>query len=193
MIFSSLKSLAIPEGSVKRITQDGTVLWEKPASYINLAQPNDDNTTDFTIWINKARMGSDGSYRSYATSMVTNLIEMVPGEISTYYFYGMDIPENGFSSSIVGTGAQVAFIASKAATGLSKGWIMGLNFADFNSKWNGYIDYAVDSNGFVTSMTMGYIWEHVEQFTTGPFYFRLALPITTDKSKIIITKDQPLG
>lgn len=35
MDFSTIKGLTIPEGDVAKITADGCVLWEKPASYKN--------------------------------------------------------------------------------------------------------------------------------------------------------------
>ena len=185
--FGSVKSLTIPEGSVKKITANGVVFWEKPATYINLATPNDTNTTDYSLWINDARMGNDGGYRSNATSMVTNFIELLPGEPQkTFYFSGMNIPENGFSSSVVGAGQQVAFFAN--SVGYAKSWIGGMSFADFKSKRSQYLNYTTDANGFVISMTLGNIWiTAADQFTTGPYYFRLILPNTLDKSKIIIT------
>ncbi len=36
MIFTGVKSITIPEGSVKKITANGVVLWEKKAGYINM-------------------------------------------------------------------------------------------------------------------------------------------------------------
>lgn len=35
MIFSTIKTITIPEGAVKKITVGGAVLWEEPASYKN--------------------------------------------------------------------------------------------------------------------------------------------------------------
>lgn len=195
MDFAGIKSLAIPEGSVKKITAGGVVLWEKPASYINLAEPNDTNTTDWSIWTNNARMGSDGGYRAYATSMVTNYIEIKPGEANTFYFYGMDIPESGFSTSLVGSGVQVAVFAS-AITGLNRSWKGGKSFAQLNdaSANNApYMTYTVNSDGYVTSLSTQDVWKDLPHEFPGSYYFRLALPNTIDKSKIIITRNQPIG
>lgn len=191
--FDSIKSITIPEGNVKKITANGVVLWEKQVAYTNLAIPNDTNTTDWSLWINNTRMGNDGSYRSNATSMVTNFIELIPGEPQkTFYFYGMDIPENGFSSSVVGAGQQVAFF-QVGSTGMDKSWIGGLSFADFKSKRSQYLDYTTDENGFVTSMSLGRIWiTTADQFYNPPYYFRLNLPNTLDKSKIVITCNEPI-
>lgn len=194
MDLSNVKNINIPEGSVKKITANGVTFWEKPISFINLAEPNDTNTTDWNIWINNARMGSDGGYRSNATSMLTNFIELIPGEPATYYFSGMDIPENGFPSSIVGPGLQAAYF--RAGKSLEKYWLGGKNFAGFKSAsdvFGDYINYTTNSNGFVTSMSLGDIWvSQAHAFTQGPYYLRIALPNTIDKSKIIITKNQPI-
>lgn len=189
--FTGVKAITIPEGIVKKITANGVTIWEKPVSFINLAEPNDTNTTDWNIWINNARMGSDGSYRSNATSMLTNFIELIPGEPCTYYFSGMDIHENGFSSSVVGAGVQVGFFRS--GNSVNTVWIGDKSFAGFKSAYSGYLDYTTDTNGFVTSMSLGDIWVlQAHQFTGGPYYLRIALPNTIDKSKIIITKNQPI-
>lgn len=190
--FTGVKAITIPEGNVKKITSGGVVLWEKPISYINLAEPNDTNTTDWSLWINNSRMGSDGSYRANATSMVTNFIEIeVTGEKQTFYFYGMDIPENGFSPSVVGSGVQVEFFSTNTDASLKKGWVGGTSFSVFKNKWSIYVDYTVNSDGYVTSMSTGTVWETPTDFK-GEYYFRLALPNTIDKSKIIITKNQPI-
>lgn len=76
MNFSSLKSLTIPEGSVKRITQDGTVLWEKvmgriPSEYQEVA------------WI-----GTDGKSYFISNFTINNLNEFT-------LYYTCSIPSNG--------------------------------------------------------------------------------------------------
>ena len=50
-------------------------------NFTNLAEPNDTNTTDWSIWCNNARVGSDGLYRSSDTQNVSNYIPAVQGDI----------------------------------------------------------------------------------------------------------------
>lgn len=42
--------------------------------YTNLAEPNTTNTTDWSIWCNDARFGSDGGYRQKTGTVVSNYI-----------------------------------------------------------------------------------------------------------------------
>lgn len=51
-----------------------------PPSYSNLAEPNATNTTDWSIWCNNARIGSDGKYRSDVYSVV-NYIPVAVGDV----------------------------------------------------------------------------------------------------------------
>ncbi|MBQ8859958.1 MAG: collagen-like protein [Ruminococcus sp.] len=59
------------------LTDDDT---EKPA-YTNLAQPNADNTTDFTIWCNNARVGSDGTVSTRDGYTVTNFFTLTSRDV----------------------------------------------------------------------------------------------------------------
>lgn len=57
----------------------------------NFIEYNADNTTDWSIWCNDARIGSDGSYRSSTGRNVTNYIAVQNGDIVHWY----DMPING--------------------------------------------------------------------------------------------------
>lgn len=74
-----------------------TVTAEKAKT--NFAEPNDTNTTDWSIWCNNARIGSDGGYRSSDTQKVTNYIAVQNGDI--VYWYNMLINQQniGFYDS----------------------------------------------------------------------------------------------
>lgn len=54
----------------------GLVLGSNEPAYTNLAEPNADNTTDFTIWCSNARMGGDGSVAARDGYTVTNYISL---------------------------------------------------------------------------------------------------------------------
>ena len=56
-----------------------TVTAEKTKT--NFAEPNDTNTTDWSIWCNDARVGSDGTYRSSTTQDTTNYIPVQNGDV----------------------------------------------------------------------------------------------------------------
>lgn len=50
-------------------------------SITNFIEPNTDNKTDWSIWCNDARVGSDGAYRDSTTQDVTNYIAVQNGDI----------------------------------------------------------------------------------------------------------------
>lgn len=58
----------------------GQVIPPGPA-YTNLAVYNATNTTDFSIWCNDSRVGSDGAYRQLAGYITTNFIEVSNNDI----------------------------------------------------------------------------------------------------------------
>lgn len=72
------------------ITVNEEIIDENTSSYTNFAEPNDTNTTDWSIWINNARVGSDGTYRSdeyvggSGTPAVSNYIAVQNGDIVEY-------------------------------------------------------------------------------------------------------------
>ena len=66
-----------------------TVTAEKTIT--NFIEYNADNTTDWSIWCNNARIGSDGLYRQSTSSNVTNYIPVQNGDIVYWY----DMPING--------------------------------------------------------------------------------------------------
>lgn len=47
----------------------------------NFAEPNAANTSDWSIWINEARIGSDGKYRSNNGTFVTNYVAVQKGDV----------------------------------------------------------------------------------------------------------------
>lgn len=61
----------------------------------NFADPNTTNTTDWSIWCNNARFGSDGTYRSNSGTVVTNYVPIQVGD--TLYFEGLNVATTGTS------------------------------------------------------------------------------------------------
>ena len=76
MIFGNAKSAVIREGSVKKITDEsGTVLWQKPAAFTNLADPTSAD------WKEGYRISSSGSLSAASDRTVTNWIKCKRGDI----------------------------------------------------------------------------------------------------------------
>lgn len=159
------------------ITATASVTQTEP-SYTNLAEPNDTNTTDWSIWINNARMGSDGSYRSSTNSMVTNYIpvnRVGSGTPETLYFKNTGI--------------------TSAGNGVTNGYCIGLFqnvgdasclFGGFPQTFDGNTTYGstvtYHENGELASLHIG----TMEYNTT--LYVRLCLANTVDMSQVIISK-----
>jgi hypothetical protein len=61
-------------------------------TYTNLAEPNETNTSDWDLWINNARIGSDGGYRS-GTLSVNNWISIANN--NTFCAKGITYPSDG--------------------------------------------------------------------------------------------------
>lgn len=141
----------------------------------NLAEPNDTNTTDWSIWCNNARMGSTGAYRSSDNSMVTNYIPVSKGETIYFAGTGMTSTGNGVSS-----GQFIAFFDEASSDNTAASWI-GNTPAGLASAYP--ITFAYYDDGTISSMT----------FNTGEtgatYYMRLCLANTIDKSGVVISKE----
>lgn len=93
-----------------------TVTAEK--SITNFAVPNDTNTTDWSIWCNNARVGSNGAYRSSTDQDVTNYIAVQNGDI----IYWHNMPING---QLIGfcKSDKTHLAASNTVNAISNGYI----------------------------------------------------------------------
>ena len=165
--------------SVKYEMEDGSTVdigslvlaeGEEPEEIVNLAVPNETNTTDWSIWCNDARIGSDGNYRANAGyTNVSNYIPVKKGD--TVYWSGMNVKYTDAGST------QSCFYDSGKNMFGSYGTMESL----VNS---GYIA-DVSING-----TSG-------QFTTvadGVAYFRFGmLKEGTDLNNVIVTVNQPIS
>lgn len=91
-----------------------TAVAEKVAEATNFAVYNATNTNDWELWINNARIGSDGKYRSdsvnaeYGTPAVSNWIEVQNGDLIEYQgMYITNKSSGGYKSdkTVVASGA----------------------------------------------------------------------------------------
>lgn len=96
------------------------VATEKAKEPTNFEEYNSANTTDWSIWINNARAGSDGTYRSdtvsaeYGTPVVTNYVAVQNGDIvefGGYYVSGKNSVVYGTNKAILGNGQLNALTA----------------------------------------------------------------------------------
>ena len=175
--WTTLQAFSIPQGEVVKVESGSSVIWEKnhdEPSYTNLAQPNDTNTTDWSIWINNARMGSDGTYRSSANSMVTNYIEVSKGDVIYFANTGITSSGNGVTSGF-------SFLIAHTKNGAIKSWIGGTP-ASIEAVGT-YAIFTYHDDGTLKTMTFKPTVENP------PAYIRLCLSNTINKSKVIITKD----
>ena len=69
--FTGFKAITIPEGSVKKITAGGVVLWEKPSGYTNLFDSSasgfvqENSTRFYTNWIPYSESDNGGAGTMY--------------------------------------------------------------------------------------------------------------------------------
>lgn len=96
MDFSGLKSLTIPEGSVKKITANGVTLWEK-ISFTNLLPLSIGSDkkpyNNGQGWKANTRLNSSGTETTQANIEVTGFMPVKRTDI--VYLSGITIPYNG--------------------------------------------------------------------------------------------------
>jgi hypothetical protein len=86
MIFANVKSIVIPEGEVVSVASGGTVLWKKPASYVNqVSKSIGSDGKPFNGGLgyqnNQELSGSSGSQRAGSNTTVTGFIPVKQGDV----------------------------------------------------------------------------------------------------------------
>lgn len=152
-----------------------TAIAKVKPTYTNLAVPNDTNTTWDGNWVNNARMGSDGTYRSSTTSMVTNTVAVNKGDV--LYFSGTGFTATGSGAA---SGREMGFFKESGAT---TPWFGGTPTA-ISASYD--ITFTYHDDGTLASMAY-----NVNDANTA--YMRLVLSNTIDKSQVIITKNEPIS
>ena len=152
------------------------------STYTNLVEITDETGSDaFNAgrWTNGARMGSDGTWRSNATTMTTNFIPFNEEEkqMVTLYF--------------AGTGFKVG------GNGLTEGWNIGVyQTKDGSITKLGGAKTLTEFKAMYTEITDTYYADGTLKTLSGrvrtdhaPYYLRFCLSSDLDKSKIIISKE----
>lgn len=98
---TNISSTAVSGGKITIANVTGNIVITAVATEVqaaeptNFAEPNTTNKTDWSIWCNDARFGSDGAYRSLAGNVVTNYIPIKVGD--TLRFTGLSVATTGTS------------------------------------------------------------------------------------------------
>lgn len=132
----------------------------------NLAVTNATNKTDWNLWCNDARIGSDGAYRSATGQVVTNWIEVGIGD--TLYIKGLAWTADTHNAYVYNSEK------AKIHGGTMTYW--------YN---NGYSDFET-VNGVTTFRAT-----NVSQ-NNGIAYVRFGAALTGTLDDVIITKNQPI-
>ena len=145
-----------------------TIVSPKP-TFTNLAEYNATNTSDFTVWCNDARLGSDGSYRQLLGYATTNYIEVKKGDV---------IRVKGFNYEVQSYPTMCVMDSSKTKL------------------YSAYYLDVLNANGYISNVTES---ESYAEFTIGSAtigdnvaYIRLAGKPTNGGENVIITKNEEI-
>lgn len=145
-------------------------------TYTNLAQPNTDNTTDFTIWCNNARIGSTGVVSARDGYVSTNFVEVSPGDVVRFKNFKVerlcfyDIDKNPTNEGIQRPGRHIANSYIQDAS------------AD--------IDLVADTEGEPTEMT--FTINPTARPVSSVAYLRLSGHLTGTADDVIITVNEEI-
>lgn len=146
---------------------DVTITVNAVQGLVNLAVPNTTNKTDWNIWCNDSRIGSDGLYRLATGQSTTNYIEVDNDD--DIYIKGMSLPN---STNTVG-----AFAADKSMIG-------------------NYRPTALTSNGYATYTETDDLI-HIKFEGTNALknikYIRISGVLSGTADDVIITRNQPIS
>ena len=164
---------AMVDGTPGNITVEGYI--PGPA-YTNLAEPNPDNTTDFTIWCTNARIGSDGvaSARDGYTS--TNYVAVKQGDVVRF---------KNFRTERI-----CLYDANKVAVTGGVGRPAALAEAQMIQNVTSDVDLAANANGEPTEMACTI--NPTAAATAEIAFLRLSGHLTGASEDVIITKNQEI-
>lgn len=151
----------------------------KMITYTNLAEPNTTNTTDFTIWCNQSRMGSDASYRQNAGTVTTNYIPVTTDDVIRIKGLVIDT-----SSTSMNNGSIAMWTRDpRGTTGVSSQGGFG-GVAHFSN---------VVANGWFTiSGTPENGYTLVNKRDSAVLFFRITAPLTGSAMDVIITRNEEI-
>ena len=158
--------------SDKSIITINEEIVDEPLPYINLAEPDPDNTTDTTKWVNGYKISSTGISAQSGTTL-SNPIPITFGDVIR--IKGVTLRDSVDRYEIIITRADGTDIPVLGyyTVNLVNG---AITYLTYNGYENGVYTYTV------TSETFGHT----------PKSFRFAMPTPTDINDVIITVNQPI-
>lgn len=173
--FAGIKSMTIPEGITTKITRksDGVMLWKKPESFKNWAEPLPNNTTDTTKWVNGYRFSS-GGISAQAGTTLSNEIPVTFGDVIRIKGVTLRNSADRWQVVLVNRDDGVhfpgwAYYNANLVTG-------AITYLTYNGYENGVYTYTITSE----------TWGHT------PKSFRFAMPTPSNANDVIITINQEI-
>lgn len=152
------QSVSVSGGNISIANVTGNIVITAVAEEIKAAEPtnfaeyNATNTTDWSIWINNARAGSDGAYRSdsytdgYGTPAVSNYIAVQNGDVVEF----TGIYTKGKNSMVYGSTKNVL---KTATLGSQTTHLSDITFS--NNEWDG--QFTVNNSNVAFMRIGGYV------------------------------------
>jgi hypothetical protein len=167
------QSVSVSGGNISIANVTGNIVItavaeEIKAKYTNLAEPNTTNTTDWSIWCNNSRIGSDGGYRSATGQSTTNYIEAAKGDV--FYIKGMTFTAD---THTIATYTSAKAVVSGGA-GTPSYW--DNNYGEFRTLASGTIKFTIGNHSQLDSVA----------------FVKFSGALTGSANDVIITKNQPI-
>lgn len=171
---ADISSSAVSGGTINIANVTGNIVITATAvedvpAYTNLANANSTNKSDWDIWINDARIGSDGGYRANSGTIVTAWIFFEQGD--TIYWSGINTTD---SADVNGSG-----VYNISKTVLSVGAMANQTLY--------FKDISVNSNGGQVTADY-YLFEN-----DNGGYLRICGTLTGTINDVIITRNEPIA
>lgn len=189
MDFAKLKTLAIPEGKVKKIMVQEKVLWKRPfVNQIPISTDTDGSIFNGTGYMKDARFTVDGDVaergilKQGAGFYATGFIPIISGSSryasgeTVLYFKNMQVPLDSYTHLFL-YGLDKICIGMRWATSFSPA-TDGLNPV-----------YTLDENGYINSLDISALTGYYKQGE--PLYIRLDMQGLIDENSII-TVNEPI-
>lgn len=151
----------------ERVSEMGIIITVSEPAYINLAEPNTTNTSDWTIWCNNSRQSSSGEYRSLSGYVTTNYIQASNGDV------------------IRVDGLTIESLTTYPTIGLYDSNKNALSQAVNNIS-------ITQSNEYISDLTTDNEYLEFKITSSNTTYIRLSGKPTTSATDVIITKNQPI-
>ena len=170
-----MKKISIKGVEMKELRVGGVVLWEKPASFTNLAEPLPNNTTDTSKWVNGYRFGSSGTPTAEYTGTPSTLSNMIACKFGDIIRIKGTTLRNGSD--------RTALYANNSSTAFTGYFNTNLTIGIIT-----YLEYLGLENGVYTFKCYDGSNPNAHIITG----FRFAMPTPTNPEDVIITVNEEI-